>query len=160
VAGVTEASVADSSCADHPASSGGAVMGAVLAKLRTPRASVKRCGSSPSSPSRRAPKTLLSPGKLVMIEAWACWSNRMASSAFSAVMASLIAVIASINPRAATPKACSTGAGWRNAGARNVVLIFSASPASFHRPACLSNMTTRRGVNRVAACGVGAPAAR
>jgi hypothetical protein len=88
------------------------VMGAVPAKLRSPRASVNRCGSSPSSPSRRAPTTGPSPGKLVMIEAWACWSNRVASSALSAAMASLIAVIVSISPIAATPRACSTGAGW------------------------------------------------
>jgi hypothetical protein len=37
-----------------------------------------------------------------------------------------------------------------------VLLIFSARPASLRRPACFSNVTTRRGVNRAAACGVGA----
>jgi hypothetical protein len=36
----------------------------------------------------------------VMIQAWACWSNTAASSASSAG-----------SPRAATPRACTTGAG-------------------------------------------------
>jgi hypothetical protein len=37
-----------------------------------------------------------------------------------------------------------------------VLLMFSARPASLRRPACFSNVTTRRGVNRAAAGGVGA----
>jgi hypothetical protein len=36
------------------------------------------------------------------------------------------------------------------------LLIFSARSASLRRPACLSSVTTRHGVNRAAACGVGA----
>ncbi len=89
------------------------VIGAVPANPRRPAMSLKRAGSSPSSPRRRAPRTVPMPGTLVMIAAYLWQANKTLSWSCRALIAPLIAAMMSRSPAAATPRACSTSAGWR-----------------------------------------------